>query len=77
MNENCDNYSTCGNNSVLIIPGYYHGERLCNICLKKKIVKCNKCQKLLGYVLCGSTLDKSPHLSKAVCCSKCIQTYFK
>ncbi len=58
MVDKCDNFSMCKNECVLIISGYYHGTRLCNLCLDKRSVKCNKCRSVIGYISYGSTLER-------------------
>ena len=72
-NEQCDNFSVCGNKHIIILPGYYHGTRLCEPCLEKRQTSCSKCMQIIGYVSCGSTLDKNYRIHQNIFCDECIR----
>ena len=71
-----DRWNTCSECKSADPPyklvGYYYTEALCNNCLEKDAIKCNRCRKILGYVIQGQMRDsfRTPGISCHECALK-------
>ena len=70
--EQCDNFAVCGNKHIIVIPGYYHGTRLCEPCLEKRKIECCECREIIAYVSYGSTMDRISPNQMTIYCDVCI-----
>ena len=53
------------------LRGYYYTEALCDHCIECDAVKCNKCDKLFGYICRGQLGDLTQ--TSAIYCLDCIK----
>jgi len=61
--------------SAFKLRGYFYAEALCESCIKPDEVKCDKCEKLFGYIRRGAS-DTDQYVS-GVACPDCVKIKIK